>query len=929
MDYLNSDKRMYTLEASEQFDSLHVERWTGRETLSELYEWTIIALSPEANLPREPMLGERVTLLTRLADGTYCRRSGLVNEVINLGSDGDLTRYCLRLVPWLWVLTQSIHSRVFQEVSVRQIIQQVFEQYPLYAAWDYGAALSYLLREPVRKRSYCVQYRETDFNFIRRLLAEEGLGFHFVENPEAPAGHEMIIFCFSPGLDEDPTSIELEGFDYKPRGGCGTDEQDSVQFMGDVHRLNSTNRTLLSGNYKKRGSVATKSSTGEPGMGRESYDAVGEYAFATYNEASYYLTLHNDAAWVEHHFWKGTGCVRTARAGTRFSVYDAPWAQSEHLHGLKDFLFVEVRSFGINNLKAEVPDRFKQVEKLLRLEELEPRVQARANASGYAQQFRAVPRDKRWRPTLEDGTGQLLNPTPTAFGPQTAIVVGADGETTPGENGPLHCDKEGRIRVRFHWQEASESGSCWLRVAQRLAGPGHGAQFLPRIGQEVMVEFMDGDIDRPFIVGALYNGQGQGGRPPSPGGKLGASNGNPDLELFKKASDQHPSATHNFTSGHSPAWHGGAPGENLHRNAAALSGIKTQGFDGNGHNQLVFDDTDQQGRIQFASSHANSQLNMGHLIHQQDNYRGSFRGLGFELRTDAYGAIRGASGLLFSTYGIEPQTPAGDASAAKALLQQQIALAERFDLAAQIHETVGIASHRGIGHSRKSSLIAEQAPLNAQLTSLDTHVNGADLSQAKTDAAARNQSPGEGRVPHSGDPLLTFSAKDSSAMLAGQSLQFTAGETLTLGSGKDSNFAVGEQLRMHAGQAIGYLAGADKAEGVGISLVAGEGDLEVQAQHGDLNVHAKGDVQMVAVNLEAELAAGKTIHLAVEGGASLTIEDGNITFACPGEMKVLAGKKSYVGADRMAYGMPLFPESICLECMLSAAIRAKNTAELQ
>nr|BAB32758.1 hypothetical protein [Pseudomonas resinovorans] len=342
-----------------------------------------------------------------------------------------------------------------------------------------------------------------------------------------------------------------------------------------------------------------------------------------------------------------------------------------------------------------------------------------------------------WRPTLADGTGQRLNPVATAHGPQTAIVVGADGQTTAGSGSPLHCDAMGRVRVRFHWQAEDDRGACWVRVGQALAGQGFGAQFLPRIGQEVLVHFINGDIDRPIIFKALYNGRGEGGVAPTPGGAPGQSN----LAVYAKANDQRPSAEANLAGGNSPAWHGGGGGETQHRNAAALSGFKTQGFDGQGHNQLVFDDSDQQGRIQMATTQAHSQLNLGHLIHQAGNYRGSFRGQGFELRTDAYGAVRAAKGLLLSTYAIEPHTPAGDASAAQALLQQQRDLAARFDLAAQIHHTVPLASHRGVHQAQLSALIADQAPLQALHTSLSATVTGERLAQASAAAFKARQPP--------------------------------------------------------------------------------------------------------------------------------------------------------------------------------------------
>ena len=260
-------------------------------------------------------------------------------------------------------------------------------------------------------------------------------------------------------------------------------------------------------------------------------------------------------------------------------------------------------------------------------------------------------------------------PKPTALGAQSAIVIGADGSDCANGSDEIYCDRLGRVRIRFHWQESGDA-SCWVRVAQRSAGGGMGSQFLPRIGQEVLVQFLENDIDRPVIVGALYNGQGEGGVAPTPGGRRKPQD---EASRFAPAHDHAASAQGNLAGGNSPLWHGASGDSAGHRNGAAQWGVRSKEFGGSGYNQLLFDDTDSQGRVQLKSSHAASELNLGHLVHAADNYRGSFRGLGAELRTDAHGAVRAGRGLLVSSYkakhGAAMRDASGENSAGVALIQ--------------------------------------------------------------------------------------------------------------------------------------------------------------------------------------------------------------------------------------------------------------------
>ena len=590
------------------------------------------------------------------------------------------------------------------------------------------------------------------------------------------------------------------------------------------------------------------------------------------------------------------------------------------------FTLLRVMSVGVNNMpppaRHALAELFGPIPELL--EEILPHdlphgfdlALAQARESGYANCFEAIPSDVPWRPALDDKDSRQ-RVRPTAHGTQTAIVIGADGNDQPNGADELHCDRLGRVRIRYHWQD-SGNASCWVRVAQRSAGGGMGCQFLPRIGQEVLVQFLENDVDRPIIVGALYNGQGEGGIAPTPGGiRVAQSQSNP----FAHAHDHAPSAQGNLAGGNSPVWHGASGNSAGHRNGAAQWGIRSKEFGGAGYSQLLFDDTDGQGRVQLRCTHAASELNLGHLIHAADNYRGSFRGLGAELRTDAYGAVRAGRGLLVSSYKIDhsaaQREPAGENAAGIALLGAATKLAESFSAAAVTHQTVGLGAHLGAAKANAGVLDEKAAPLTALLTAVSGMVGTDSLDAALADAGARSTGGGKGKTPHSTDPIIAIAAKDGFGATAGQSVQLANGESVALLSGQDTQFVSGGQMRVHSGQAIGVLGGAVKAGegGLGLQLIAAKDAIDMQAQADELRVQARDEVNVISANAHIDWAAAKKISLSTAGGANITIEGGNITVQCPGKIKVHAGKKSFTGPARLGYSLPGLPRSICIACL--------------
>ena len=309
-----------------------------------------------------------------------------------------------------------------------------------------------------------------------------------------------------------------------------------------------------------------------------------------------------------------------------------------------------------------------------------------------------------------------------------------------------------------------------------------------------------------------------------------------------------------------------------------------------------------------------TELNLGHLIHGVDNYRGNLRGEGAELRTDAYGALRAGAGLLVSSYRIDhdasAREPAGDNVAGIALLKQAVKLGETFSEAAVTHKTVGLAAHLGATKANASALDGKAAPLKAML-----------------DAVAGTTTLDRDELPHVAAPVIAISAKAGLGVTAADSVQLSNGETVSLMSGQDTQFVTGGALRTHTGQAIGVLAGAVKAGegGVGLQMIAAQDAVDVQAQAGTLDVQARDDVHVVSANAHVDWAAAKRISLSTADGANITIEGGNITVQCPGKIAVHAGKKSFTGPVNMDYALPKLPRSALPQRAMQFKMRLMDT----
>ena len=959
---------------------LLLERFELHEAVSEPFCLTLQVLMLDAHVPLKQLCGQALTLRTQLADGSHVLRSGLVTEARALHADGGFARKSLTVQPWIALLAHTLNSRVWQDRSAIDITDDILSRHPGLAVWrwDEGVAdhvAQGLFARNGGQRAYCVQHQESDLDFLQRLLAEEGIAWRVEECGEAPAGHGIVFFAHSQAQTQDPTSAGGWGgtlgagsgirFHLSP-GQDSQESQDSIHDLAHERRLGATAHTVLGWDHKAHAAISAEV-VSQPDWGPANdggvaqlipwlgqYDPTSGDLFGTPDEARFAATLRQQAEEARTQRWMGRGNVRTLRAGTWASVSRVSQpgdallgALQGHAEGpseLPDLFVSRVHAVGINtwpkSLRQDLPDHVRRMSMGALASAFGHHAPegldtaAQAASTGYACRFEAVPRSIPWRPSLHDGTGLRLRPRPTARGPQTAIVVGPDGGTRPQGADELHTDAMGRVRVCFHWQSAAldmaaEPGaeardSCWLRVQQRLAGTGMGHQFIPRIGQEVLVGFLGNDIDRPVVIASLYNGQGESG---DAGGAVGAS------VALAQSNDHTPASQMNLIGegpgGHSPAWHGAAPGAVTEghpgqANAAALSGIKSKEFGGSGHNQLVLDDTPQQLRARLHTTQAQTWLEMGHLLHQADNHRGSLRGQGLELRTDAWGGLRAARGVLLSTYGLRPAggsglgitpEPAGDNAAGIALARQMQQLTQAFHQAATTHQTVGLTS--GV---QACSALSQSLRGSVSTRSLNAAVQDAQACNTASTSSSASSS-GDATVPHQAEPHIALVGRAGVGLSAGQDVHLSSQGATTLASGQDSHWAVGGQARIHTGQAIGVLAGAmqpgcadsagQAAAGKGLTLIAAQGPIDLQAQNGPAQVAAQQTLEIKTAQGVVNIAAAKRVVLAVSGGAGLTLEGGQLTVQCPGKITVQAGRKSMVGGGAMEVAMPILPSSAC------------------
>ncbi|MEM6296956.1 MAG: type VI secretion system tip protein TssI/VgrG [Myxococcota bacterium] len=445
--------------------SWSVYRFYLEEAISRPYDCTVEIVTDDLNADTNGFLGQSASVEWGRPDGDIHAVHGIVVEVDFIGRTEDQLMVRLRLAPAFALARQNTQHRIYQEMSVLEIVKDVLGFLDAYGrSLDEGSGT-----RGTAVRDYCVQYGESDFDFVSRLLEEEGISYVF--NHDGAAEQMLLTYensDYAEALNRDGSPVFPLVVD-RP----GLIEVLSVQAFEQKLALMPTDTLRQDYDFlapTKPLTAVESSPLDEAGYVRRLYGAM-DRRFVADDVGDRALDLL-EAAQMRGNTVRGQGLAESMRAGLTFEL------DRHHKEDLENqFVLTRVVHTGL------CPEVIVQG------------ASGGGDESRYRNRFEVVPLEQPVRPLQRA-------PKPRVRGPQTAIVCGPAGEE-------IHTDEHGRIKVQFHWEEepkADDTSSCWVRVAQSWAGPGWGAQFIPRIGMEVVVNFLEGNPDRPLVTGCVYNG---------------------------------------------------------------------------------------------------------------------------------------------------------------------------------------------------------------------------------------------------------------------------------------------------------------------------------------------------------------------------------------------------------------------------------------
>lgn len=439
-------------------DVLLFRQMTAREELGRLSEFHLDLLSENESIKMEDVLGKKITVKMTLREGGERFFNGYVSRFAQIERVQGLAHYEATLKPWLWFLTRTADCRIFQDKTIPDIIKEIFR--------DHGFSdFKESLNRSYKPKVYCVQYRETDFNFVSRLMEQEGM-YYFFEHED---DKHTLVMADSYSAHH---AIAPESIPYLHADELAVRERDHIaewfvsqEIQPGAFALNDFDfekpRASASGSLKVKSLQKREHALAD----YEIYDYPGEYTESGDGES--YAKTWLEALQTQHEQTRGSGDARGLAVGGLFKLTEYPREDQN-----REYLITSANySFGVESYES-------------------------SGGSGiiFNCNFQTIPSKQPYR-------AARITPKPMVQGPQTAIVVGKAGEE-------IWTDKYGRVKVQFHWDrygKADENSSCWVRASHPWAGKNWGAIAIPRMGQEVIIDFLEGDPDQPIITGRVYN----------------------------------------------------------------------------------------------------------------------------------------------------------------------------------------------------------------------------------------------------------------------------------------------------------------------------------------------------------------------------------------------------------------------------------------
>jgi type VI secretion system secreted protein VgrG len=456
----NAKPHVFELSTPLGKDVLLLRRMTGTEALGLPFELDLELLSEQGDLEAEKLLGQKVAIGLELPNGQKRHFHGFVTEFSQEGWAQRYHGYRATVRPWFWLLSRTADCRIFQELSVPQIFEKVVKDYG-FTEYKLKLAATYPARE------YCVQYRETDLAFLSRLLEEEGIYYFF----EHSGSEHTLVLVDDPGQHETVSGYEKVPY-YAPEESARRRERDHLESWTYSKSVRPGTFATTDFDFEKprKPLAASESISRSHAQSHfEVFDYPADLSPLDSQQASSVARVRIQELQAAYMLARGQGNAAGLAAGRRFSLENYPRKD------LNVEYLVTRATYSLASNAYESGESLSGPEFRVAIEAIEAKT--------------------HFRP-------ERVTPKPVVQGSQTAMVVGKAGEE-------IYTDKYGRVKVQFHWDrygKEDEKSSCWVRVAQAWAGKGWGGIHIPRVGQEVIVSFLEGDPDRPIITGRVYNG---------------------------------------------------------------------------------------------------------------------------------------------------------------------------------------------------------------------------------------------------------------------------------------------------------------------------------------------------------------------------------------------------------------------------------------